>query len=277
MGSSHMSSSNLYAAQFAAEHDFPPFAGKPRIYVIASTPRSGSHMLGHVLHNTRKLGWPLEFFSPRNFDEWRRRLDTTGVENTLAELKRRRTSPNGVFGIKLHYRHVVELGGIERVKALLPDARYILLRRANVLAQAVSYAKATQTDVWFSGMEPQGEAFYDYRLIEQSLRKLLLDTTAWHHLLVTRGLPFMDLTFEEVLRDTPGTTRRIADFLEVTLEPHEIPDQPRTQRQSDPLNEEWIARFRRDYEGETLLNGPDAAPAPLAQRVLRRLRRSLRS
>lgn len=270
-----MSNDNLYTAQFEPEHDFPPFAGQPRIYVIASTPRSGSHMLGHVLHSTGKLGWPLEYFSPRNFAEWRRQFNTVDVEDTLAELMRRRTSPNGVFGIKLHYQHVLALGGIERVRALLPDARYILLRRVNVLAQAVSYAKAKQTDVWFSGMQPQGDAVYDYRLIEQSIRKLLLDTTAWHHQLVTHGLPFVDLTFEEVVRDTPGATQRIADFLDVTFEPHEVPTQPRTQRQSDPLNEAWIEQFRRDYAGETLLASQNAAPDPLPRRVLRRLRRTL--
>jgi LPS sulfotransferase NodH len=270
-----MSSDNLYTAQFEPEHDFPPFTGQPRIYVIASTPRSGSHMLGHVLHQTGKLGWALEIFSPRNFAEWRRRLNTSGVEDTLAELKRRRTSPNGVFGIKLHYQHVVELGGIQRVQALLPEARYVLLRRVNVLAQAVSYAKAKQTDVWFSGMQPQGEATYDYGLIEASLRRVLLDTTAWHHLLATAGLPLMDLSFEAVLRDTPGTTQRIADFLDVTLEPHELPTQPPTQRQSDPQNDAWMQRFRREYRGEPLLNGHDPFPAPTWRRVLRRLRRSL--
>jgi LPS sulfotransferase NodH len=48
--------------QFGAAYDFPDFSGAFRNYLIASTPRCGSHYLGHLLRATGRLGSPLEFF-----------------------------------------------------------------------------------------------------------------------------------------------------------------------------------------------------------------------
>ena len=35
--------------QFGSSYDYPCFESQPRTYLIASTPRSGSHYLGHKL------------------------------------------------------------------------------------------------------------------------------------------------------------------------------------------------------------------------------------
>ncbi len=145
----------LYEEQFSGSHDFPRQERPDKTLIIASTPRCGSHMLGHTLHETGAFGFPLEYANPANLREWKRRIEMESTEEVIRELTQRRTSPNGVFGIKLHYTHINVLGGFDGVQALFPEAYYVLLSRKDVLKQAVSLAIAKQTGVWIAGQQPE--------------------------------------------------------------------------------------------------------------------------
>lgn len=247
-----MTQPNLYERQFSEAHDFPPPEKETRTLVLAFTARCGSHMLGHTLHETGRFGFPLEYLNGGNLAEWKRRLGTSGPTDTIAALRTRRTSPNGIFSIKLHYAHCRMLGGTDAMNALFPNARYLLLRRSDVLAQAVSYAKAKQTGVWINGQEPTGEPAYDEALIDRCLHRVLRETEAWRYLLSTERLPFRELCFEQILEDVPGTIRSIASFLDVPLPDADVPDQPPTTRQRSRINQEWMDRFRRSRNNDLL-------------------------
>ncbi len=57
-----------------------------------------------------------------------------------------RTSPNGVFGLRIHAGH---LGSLEADPYdILQAPRYIWIQRRDRLRQAVSYTMAEQTGVW---------------------------------------------------------------------------------------------------------------------------------
>jgi len=60
-----------YPEQFSPAMDRPPFYGRPRWYLIASTPRCGSHFLGHALIESGHFGVPLEYLHRGNLDHWR--------------------------------------------------------------------------------------------------------------------------------------------------------------------------------------------------------------
>jgi hypothetical protein len=49
---------NLYVEQFAEKYDFEQVTHPSKILVLASTPPSGSHMLGHALYQTESFGFP---------------------------------------------------------------------------------------------------------------------------------------------------------------------------------------------------------------------------
>ncbi|EDX85301.1 hypothetical protein S7335_3000 [Synechococcus sp. PCC 7335] len=63
-------------------------------------------MLEHALYRTNSFGFPLEYANPHNPVEWNRRFNTDSLPRALAEIQQRRTSPNGVFSIKVHYSHI---------------------------------------------------------------------------------------------------------------------------------------------------------------------------
>ena len=75
------------------------------------------------------MGFPLEYLNPANLSAWEARLGTSGPRDTLTALWRLRTSPNGCFGLKLHYRQLAEVAPHIEAKALLGGACVIRLRR----------------------------------------------------------------------------------------------------------------------------------------------------
>lgn len=261
----------LYEEQFSEEFDYPPFSGEPRFLVIASTGRSGSHMLGHLLHQTGAFGFPLEYFNPHNLNEWERRLGVVGARAVLDGLVRRRTSPNGVFGIKLMYHHIENWGGPAILKRFFPGAVYILLRRRDVVAQAVSYARAAQTGVWIGPQKQMGTETYDFGQIDNCLRRIVKDTAAWEYCLKAGGSDPLEMTYEDIVADHRGAITSIASRLDIAAATIRMPDTPVTAVLRNATNAAWISRFRAEYENTSLFPQTSSARR-LTQRVRRLIR-----
>lgn len=150
----------------APEFDFPSFTGLPPVrYVLASTPRCGSNMLARALWRTGLAGFAEDYFADAfvldYFERWG--FDSGDPQELAAGYVRRlmthRTSPNGVFGLRIHAGH---LGNLEvDPYDVLQAPRYIWIRRRDRLRQAVSYTMAEQTGVWIldGTYLPEGSAF----------------------------------------------------------------------------------------------------------------------
>lgn len=262
----------LYENQFSEEHDLPLVDVAQRTLVIASTGRCGSHMLGHALHETGAFGFPLEYLNPANLAEWKRRLGTSSAEETLRQIQRRRTSPNGVFGIKVHYSHLKIVGGFSRLNALLPNARYVNLTRTNLLAQAVSLSIASQTGVWIAGQQPiNNTPIYRYSDIDHNMRRIALDNASWRYTLAAHGCKKLDLTFELARTDIAAAIRDIAAFAEVSVDTARIPMEQATKKQANDLNGEWIRRFLEEYKESELLPKGATDPPSRVRRLVSRL------
>lgn len=239
----------LYEDQFSERHDFPETEKPSKVLIIASTGRSGSHMLGHALHQTGCFGFPLEYVNSANLAEWKRRFKQDDFHSVLNEIQRRRTSPNGVFGIKVHYPHIKQFGGLDGLMKAFPDAYYILLSRKNVLRQAVSLSIASQTGVWISGQEPVGNnPVYDFDNIDRCLRETIKNNASWRYLLSAGGCNYIEMDFDHVCHDISGAVREISDFIGIEVDPERIPDHQVTKRQSESVNEEWASRFIFEYD-----------------------------
>ncbi|MFQ3312859.1 MAG: LPS sulfotransferase NodH [Colwellia sp.] len=241
---------NLYEEQFSSEHDFPRVESPSKILIIASTGRCGSHMLGHALHKTHAFGFPLEYANLSNLSEWKKKLNTESLQETIAELKKRRTSPNGVFGIKLHYSHIKEFGGFENVLKCFPDAYYILLSRENVLQQAVSLSIASQTGGWISGQKlVSNDPKYDFNQIDESLRSIILDTSSWRYTLAANGCNYIEMDFDNVCNNLAVSLQSIASFVNCEIDQNKIPKEQVTKKQSNQRNIEWATQFIAEIDG----------------------------
>lgn len=237
----------LYMDQFDSRHDFSHNQRATKTLIIASTVRSGSHMLGHALHATGAFGFPLEYAQSKNLEEWKKRLGASDTAQVMEKLLTRRASENGVFGIKVHYRHLSAFGGLAGLVACFPDPHFVLLTRDDVMAQAVSLAIAKQTGNWISGQNEGGrEPEYRFSDIDDSLRRVVLANASWQYLLAANGLPTLPMRFSEVRDNTVQAISAIADFMDVDPDVDSIPASPVTEKQSKSVNQDWIERFQKD-------------------------------
>ncbi len=262
---------NLYEEQFSEKHDFPRVVNPSKILIIASTGRCGSHMLGHALHKTQAFGYPLEYANLANLNEWKKKLNTENLLETIVELKKRRTSPNGVFGIKIHYSHIKEFGGFEKVLKFFPDAYYILLSRKNVLQQAVSLSIASQTGGWISGQKLQSnDPKYDFNQIDESLRSIILDNSSWRYALAANGCNYIEMDFDNIRNNLTESLQNIANFVNCEIDANKMPKEQVTKKQSNERNIEWASQFIAEINNnKELLN--DLKPTFLSK-VNRKLR-----
>ena len=262
----------LYEDQFADDHDYSVQTATEKTLIIASTVRSGSHMLGHALHQTDAFGFPLEYANTNNLHHWKKKFGLTDTHAVMRELMRRRTSPNGVFGIKLHYSHLQTLGGFASVRALFPNPHFVFLSREDVMSQAVSLAVARQTGAWISKQQAQQQPVYRFDDIDDGLRRILFENSSWKYTLSASGAAYMDLRFEDVKSDTAHAITRIAQLMKVTVESERIPSAPVTKKQSDTTNQQWTRRFISEFnQNDELMRFNRESPLRrVKKRLLRR-------
>jgi LPS sulfotransferase NodH len=233
-------------------------------------------MLGHALHKTSSFGFPLEYTNPANLAKWKKRFGISGFQEVMTEIQRNRTSPNGVFGIKIHYSHIEQFGGFKNLIKLFPDAYYILLSRKDVLNQAVSLSIASKTGVWISGQKAMNDnPTYDYEHIDKCLRQTILDNSSWRYILAASGCNYIEMDFDEVCNDLVQSIERIAQFTDIEVDPETIPEEQVTKKQSKDLNKEWAIKYTTDFnKSEELLRnkGPGAF-----QKFKRNIKRVIRA
>ncbi|MFJ8140958.1 Stf0 family sulfotransferase [Streptomyces sp. NPDC096013] len=241
------------------EFDFPHFTGLPPVrYVLASTPRCGSNMLGRALWHTGLAGFAEDYFADAfvldYFERWG--FDSDDPQKLAASYVRRlmacRTSPNGVFGLRIHAGH---LGSLEADPYdILQAPRYIWIQRKDRLRQAVSYTMAEQTGVWIldGTFLPEGRARaaarYGYEDIRRHLRMLDRDAAVWEDYFRRHGVTPHTVVYEDLVTDYEAGLRGCLDFLGVSA-PASLPA-PGIRRQADELTEQWVERFLRDGRAE---------------------------
>jgi len=242
-------------------------------YFICGTPRTGSSLLLGLLGSTGVAGRPQAYFRAPDEALWADRWQiprTSGGAFAYADYVRAAraagTTGNGVFGAKLMWGTLDELvgklGTVHRDLAgedlaLLNRAfgrtRFVHLRRDDVVAQAVSWLRAEQTNAWYaggageiSGARRDGRPpAFDLDRISELTRTIGEHNAAWERWFASAGVRPHLVRYEELAADMAGTTRGILDFLGLDL-PHGRAVVPRHRRQADELNDQWIERYRAE-------------------------------
>ena len=230
-------------------------AGVERSFFVCSTPRTGSTMLGDLLADTGLVGRAGEYFGEffrRDVVPGlsRRRFDDYVVDCT------RHARGTGTLGIKLHwdqlevFLHLLRLrrglsgrGDREVIEAVFPQPRFIWMTRADTLAQAVSWWKAMTTGKWTDGRLVTGEARFDADGIAGRVRRIDEHNGAWRRWFRANGTEPLHVSYEELVADPTGVARRVLELVGVDL-PEGFSVSPRTERQADAVNEDWIRRYR---------------------------------
>jgi LPS sulfotransferase NodH len=220
-------------------------------------------MLCSILRQTGVAGYPAEFFGPTLIEEFRSNHALAHAREPRAYLDRVKeasTTPNGVFGMKLlanqtpiFLRRAAEHHGrpFASLKAALdaefPALRYITLARENTVAQAISYYRGLATGIWQwrAGVPvPKTHVEYDSYAIARCYQDIRASERYWQEFMEAHGITPLTLTYEALVADFAGETRRILEYLSL---PSEAPIKPpQTTKLADTRSCEWEERFRHE-------------------------------
>jgi LPS sulfotransferase NodH len=242
---------------YEEEFDFPHFSGlPPRRYLLASVPRAGSTWLSHRLWASGCLGAPLEYC---NFEAGgpggEAARDPLAQSNLWHSSLARRTSPNGVYGLKvfppmLHQLHLDNpplLNEVMRVMAG-PGAlrKMVRLRRRDRDAHAISYARASLSGIWrqeqerfAAGAEPDFSAI----AVERCRRAIAHQEAAWDAMCADLRIAALELWFEDALADPATAVAAVCEYLDVALDPAAAITVPEIRQQSREGAQEWARKL----------------------------------
>jgi trehalose 2-sulfotransferase len=213
-------------------------------FIVCSLPRSGSSLLCDVLAQTELAGAPTEFFDRDVRQEFSRVWGVQSFHDYLDALLAKKTSPNGVLGIKAHYHQLVESFGDADPETLFPNLRFVYIKRLDHVRQAVSFARAIQTEQWTSTpiITPKVSPRYDREQIQSLLDWIEREETDWESYFAAHQAPLFRVVYEEFIAAIEQTVTDVMRFLEIELPPGFEPPAPTLGRQADALNEEWAVR-----------------------------------
>ncbi|HUY62480.1 MAG TPA: Stf0 family sulfotransferase [Candidatus Paceibacterota bacterium] len=248
----------------------------PRLsYIVCSDRRTGGTLLCEALRRTSIAGRPGEYFNPL-LDTPAFRKDHLGITADAEYLPRvveLSTTPNGVFGMKIHFGQLPLL--LERIgaegraagaspaaafAARFPGLRYVWLRRRDEVRQAISLYRAQKTNIWweFPDEEPPlyayqpperetAEDVFDFEAISRCLADVQSTAGRWEQFFSENDIVPLRLTYEELDAAYEETVARVLRFLELTV-PEHIPPKNMA-RQADGRTDAWVEEFRQRSRG----------------------------
>lgn len=217
-------------------------------YIIASSPRSGSHLFSTLITATGLAGHPEEHFNPWHMGDATNFFpdDLLYGPEHIQRLIEKSTTPNGVFGTKAQFTQITNFVGLDQLINLFPaPLKYIFIERKDVIKQGVSLSRASQTDAFNSDYEERRTPAYNFHHLGQCIREIRIQTKGWETYFHNRGIKPYRVVYEELVEDRSGYIRSALDFLEVSI-PSDFQD-PEThlKKQADSLSNEWVEKFQR--------------------------------
>ncbi len=243
---------------YEGKYDFPARAEPPElVYMLATVPRTGSSWFSHVLWQKGCLGAPLEYLNYEPAGPYGFAKNSASQQQWLwRSVLRRRTSPNGVFGIKCFPAQLQQLQEtnpdllsevLSSVLAAPHPPRAVWLGRRDRVAHAISLARAIQSGVWRKEQETGDEPRFEYSevAIEWAERHIEAQESAWQDMFGDLSIEPLRLWYEDALAAPEEAVRQVAEYLGVELSPDSAVSVPDVRKQSSADSENWAERYRR--------------------------------
>jgi LPS sulfotransferase NodH len=234
-------------ARWVLEAPLPEHPASPTSsYFICSGQRSGTWLLSGLLDSTGVAGHPHEYFEPGTEQANRRRWRVgCGFAEYLGAVFSVGTTENGVFASSVMWPSFASL--LKRLPDLIervfPQPRYVFLWREDVVAQAVSWARAVQTGYYHHWDTPAGAARFDFDQIDALVREASANSASWRRWFAENEIEPLTVRFEDLVEEKERVVRGVLSFLGIDL-PEGAAIAERTTRTADDASEKWAARYR---------------------------------
>jgi len=218
----------------AAETDWPTIEG---CLVVLFTARSGSTFLCRELEAAFDIGRVGESLNPA-------KLQKRPATKIVRKLK------SSWFAFKAGAPALIAAEGRGFFEAYGSRTSFIRLVRRDIVAQAVSMARASQTGMWHAHRAPARAPEYDRALIAKSLAKIARGVDQLRRYADASGRPHRLLAYEDFANGDLASAVAVGDGLGL---PRRRPEDGAAlrpvERMGDATNEAWIARFNEDMTG----------------------------
>jgi LPS sulfotransferase NodH len=225
-----------------------------RGYAICTSGRSGSNLLCQYLSSTGILGNPLEYFNggarrllgyPEYPDDPSRQIGWILSEGA---------TPNGIYGLKVFPAQAELVEKSIRWIELLPNLRFVLLKRRDILGQALSSVRALQTEQWRSSMPARGPAIYDGAQIYERLQNAARDYARWDIYFARKAIAPTIIVYEDLLVDPQSAVDQVAELFGLRGKARAASERVDLKIQRDATTEEWRSRFLAEYRDRNELD-----------------------
>jgi LPS sulfotransferase NodH len=248
-----------------------------RAYIVCCDARTGSSLLASTLRETARAGKPFEYFARVEIDKpWLRAelrvpddVAFTSFPAWRDVILKAGSELGGVFAASVHYWQLGDCVETFRrpeadpatpplavLREFFPNLRLVLLRRDNIVAQAISHYVAIATNIWNSrqgGAIPPAErdrgAAYDFDKIDHQVESVLAVTKGWGETLKGAEAITLPMSYEELAADLPAAVRRLCAFVGVDLGDARI--RAPLEKQAGP----WSLEMERRYRDERRARG----------------------
>lgn len=220
-------------------------------YVVFFTPRAGSSWLTDILKQTGRMGRPDECFNPRHLNKLARAVNASSLEDYAQMLARKRQT-HGVSGFEItHHQLRAVFKTNHRFRALFPEPAVFWLTRKDIVAQAVSLYKMTQTRVSHTTEISatdiairEAQFTYSADLIQHWINHILLAEQRTEALISEAGWRPMRLWYEWNMEvGAQVTINRMAEFLGLPRIQKGAPPQSGHKKIATGKNAEFAERF----------------------------------
>ncbi|WP_220443965.1 Stf0 family sulfotransferase [Pararhodobacter zhoushanensis] len=240
-------------------------------YILCTAPRSGSTLMCSLLAASGAAGAPESYFHGPSVSDWAAEVGLNVVpgddslptlRTVFAAIRRVGEAGTGVFGLRLQRGSVAtamtqldrlfpgHATDADRLNAAFGAPRYVHLRRADTLGQAISRVRAEQTGLWhrradgseLERLAPPAEPVFDRARIAAALAQGERLTAEWDDWFAQQGIVPLRLSYEDLSADPQATLARVLGH--IGQNPARARGvAPGTARLADAVSDDWRARF----------------------------------
>lgn len=203
----------------------------PFSYFICTNPRSGSKILCDLLGQYPCFSQPDEYFHPDNifFKLFFQQKNNTYPNKSELE-QYIQSLVLKTFGYKFMWETfdllkktlVIEdnekYDQAIKLASFFSKIKYIWLTRENKVQQAISWAKAIESNLWYtSNREREVGPILEMHTIDSRYKELIRLDRQWHIFFLLNNIKPLQITYENFIETPDSSLRQIADFLEIAL------------------------------------------------------------
>jgi len=168
----------------------------------------------------------------------------------IAELRKRRSSANGVFGMKAHFHQLSPFLDDPAITQFIRGAKLIRMRRRDLVSQAISYYVATSTGLWSvadTTAEEANEPAFNRGQIEAALDTIRSEEAGHQMLIHDYGLSAFDVWYEDLIADPDSICKGACRCVGVECDHRFDIAQAGLKRLATARNAEWKQRFTQTH------------------------------